>query len=64
VVDLMDALRTSIGGAEPAKDSKPAKKPRKAARGQKEMLMPLAGKKPATEAVAKKPAAKPQRKPA
>ena len=30
VVDLMDALRKSIGAAEPAKDSKPAKKPRKA----------------------------------
>ena len=63
VVDLMDALRKSIGGAEPAKDSKPTKKPRKVARGQKEMLMPIAGKKPAKEAAAKKPAAKPpQRK--
>ena len=38
------------------------KKPRKAAAGQKEMLMPIAGKKPAKEGVAKKPAAKPQRK--
>lgn len=27
VVDLMDALRKSIGGNEPAKESKPAKKP-------------------------------------
>src|SRR6267154_601740 len=62
VVDLMDALRKSIGGAEAAKDSKPAKKPRKVASGQKEMLMPIAGKKPAKEAGAKKPAAKPQRK--
>lgn len=34
--------------------------PRKAVAGQKEMLMPIAGKKPAKEA--KKPAAKPQRK--
>ena len=33
-----------------------------AAAGQKEMLMPIAGKKPAKEAAAKKPAAKPQRK--
>ena len=38
VVDLMDALKRSIandGGAEPAK----GKKPRKAAAGQKEMLL-------------------------
>ena len=61
VVDLMDALRKSIGAvAEPAK-GKPAKKPSKVASGQKEMLMPIAGKKP-KEATAKKPAAKPQRK--
>ena len=56
------ALRKRIGGAEPAKDSKSAKKPRKVASGQKEMLMPIAGKKPAKEAAAKKPAAKPERK--
>ena len=62
VVDLMDALRKSIGAAEPAKGSTPAKKPRKAASGQKEMLMPIAGKKPAKEAAAKKPAGKVQRK--
>ena len=63
VVDLMDALRKSIGGAAAAKDAEePAKKPRKVASGQKEMLMPIAGKKPAKEAAAKKPAAKPQRK--
>ena len=64
VVDLMDALRKSIGGAAAATKApkKPAKKPRKAAAGQKEMLMPIAGKKPAKEAAAKKPAAKPQRK--
>lgn len=64
VVDLMDALRKSIGGgaAESKAPTKSAKKPRKAAAGQKEMLMPIAGKKPAKEAVAKKAAAKPQRK--
>jgi DNA end-binding protein Ku len=62
VVDLMDALRKSIGGAEAAQNSKPAKKPRKAAAGQKEMLMPIAGKKSAKEAAVKKPAAKPQRR--
>jgi DNA end-binding protein Ku len=62
VVDLMDALRKSIGAAEPAKGSSPAKKPRKVASGQKEMLMPIAGKKPAKEAAVKEPAGKPQRK--
>jgi DNA end-binding protein Ku len=63
VVDLMEALRRSVGKeAAPAKLAKPAKKPRKASSGQKEMLMPIAGKKPAKEAAAKKPAAKPQRK--
>jgi DNA end-binding protein Ku len=64
VVDLMDALRKSIGGGAAAAEApkKSAKKPRKAATGQKEMLMPIAGMKPAKETVAKKPAAKPQRK--
>jgi DNA end-binding protein Ku len=63
VVDLMEALRRSVGGeAAPAKTTKPVKKPRKAAAGQKEMLMPIEGKKPAKEAAAKKPAARSQRK--
>jgi DNA end-binding protein Ku len=62
VVDLMEALRRSVGGAATAKPGKPAKKPRKASAGQKEMLMPISGKKPAKEAAAKKPAARPQRK--
>lgn len=65
VVDLMDALRKSIGregAAATEAPKKSSKKPRKAAAGQKEMLMPIAGKKPAKEAAAKKPAAKPQRK--
>jgi DNA end-binding protein Ku len=61
VVDLMEALRRSVGGAQPAKASKPSKKPRKAASGQKEMLMPITGKK-AKETPAKKSASKPQRK--
>ena len=60
VVDLMDALRRSVGGAEPAKPSKPAKKPRKAASGQKEMLMPIQGKK--AKESAKKPTSRPQRR--
>jgi DNA end-binding protein Ku len=64
VVDLMDALRKSVGGAaaETRAPKKAAKKPKKAAAGQKEMLMPIAGKKQAKETTAKKPAAKPQRK--
>ncbi|MET4482053.1 Ku protein [Bradyrhizobium sp. F1.13.3] len=63
VVNLMEALRRSVGQeAAPANASKPAKKPRKAAAGQKEMLMPIAGKKPAKEAAAKKAPPKSQRK--
>jgi DNA end-binding protein Ku len=58
VVDLMEALRRSVGGAsaETKAPKKSGKKPRKAAAGQKEMLMPIAGKKQAKETVAKKPA--------
>src|ERR1700709_2362526 len=43
VVDLMDALRKSIGGGDAARPeaSKKAKKSKKAAPGQKEMLMPI-----------------------
>src|SRR6266481_5712214 len=63
VVDLMDALRKSIGGATATpKGSKPAKKSKKASPGQKEMLMPIAGKKPARDAAAKKPTSKSHRK--
>jgi phenylpyruvate tautomerase PptA (4-oxalocrotonate tautomerase family) len=52
-----------IGGAptETKAPKKSAKKPREAAAGQKEMLMPIAGKKAAKETTAKKPASK-QRK--
>ncbi|MET4218200.1 non-homologous end joining protein Ku [Bradyrhizobium sp. LB14.3] len=58
VVDLMDALRKSVGGAaaETKAAKKPVKKAKKAAAGQKEMLMPIAGKKPAKETAVKKPA--------
>ena len=64
VVDLMEALRRSVGGAsdETKAPKKPTRKAKKAAAGQKEMLMPIAGKTPAKEATAKKPAARPQRK--
>jgi DNA end-binding protein Ku len=64
VVDLMEALRRSVDGAaaETKAPKTSAKKPRKASSGQKEMLMPIAGKKPAKEAAAKKPAGRQQRK--
>ncbi|MCK1326340.1 Ku protein [Bradyrhizobium sp. 156] len=64
VVDLMDALRKSVGAAtgETKAPKKPAKTAKKAAAGQKEMLMAIAGKKPAKDAAAKKPAARSQRK--
>jgi hypothetical protein len=45
VVDLMEALRRSVGGAAAETKAPKSKKPRKAATGQKEMLMPIAGKK-------------------
>jgi DNA end-binding protein Ku len=64
VVDLMEALRRSVGGAAPETKApkKSSKKPRKAAAGQKEMLMPIEGKKLAKEAAGKKLTAKSQRK--
>jgi DNA end-binding protein Ku len=64
VVDLMDALRKSVGGAaaETKAQNSSAKKSKKAAPGQKEMLMSISGKKPAKEAAAKKPAARTRRK--
>jgi hypothetical protein len=63
VVDLMEALRKSVGGAatESKPAVKPAKKSKKASAGQKELLMPIAGKKTAKETAAKKPAARSQR---
>jgi DNA end-binding protein Ku len=65
VVDLMEALRRSVGGraAETTAKSrgKASKKPRKAAADQKEMLMPIEGKKQKA-ATAKKSTAKPQRR--
>ena len=53
----MEALRRSVGGAATAKSTK---KSRKASAGQKEMLMPIQGKK--SEETAAKKATKPQRK--
>jgi DNA end-binding protein Ku len=53
----MEALRRSSGATEPAAKSK---KPRKASGGQKEMLMPIEGKKPAKEPAKK--TSRPQRR--
>jgi DNA end-binding protein Ku len=54
VISLMDALKRSISGksapaAKPASAAKPAKgkRPRKAASGQREMLLPISGKRAA-----------------
>jgi DNA end-binding protein Ku len=60
VVDLMEALRKSVGGA--ATERAAGKLAKKASAGQKEMLMPIADKKPAKEAAAKKPSARQPRK--
>jgi DNA end-binding protein Ku len=59
VVDLMEALRRSVGGAaaetkaDARTETKPVKKPRKTAAGQKEMLMPISGPRRAGEVAAK-----------
>jgi len=60
----MEALRRSVSGAaaETKAPKKPAKKARKAAAGQKEMLMPIQGKRPPKEAAAKKLATGQRRK--
>jgi DNA end-binding protein Ku len=53
VISLMDALKRSISGKPPAAKPEPAakpakgKKPRKAAAGQREMLLPISGKRAA-----------------
>jgi DNA end-binding protein Ku len=49
VVDLMDALKKSLATAA----TSTGKKPRKATAGQKEMLLPIEGKKPTTKKTAK-----------
>ena len=55
VINLMDALRQSIRQAEAAPPP-PAKKPKKQIDGQKEMLLPIEGKKQAQRDAGKKPA--------
>jgi hypothetical protein len=59
-IGCMDALRQSISKAS-SPPAKPDKKTRKASAGQKEMLMPIQGKKGANETTAKKSASR-QRK--
>jgi len=56
VINLMDALRRSLGEKAPAARKAPVKKARKRIEGQKEMLLPISGKK---EKEAAKPAARP-----
>ena len=59
----MAPLRKSVGAAaETAAQKKPAKKPKKASAGQKEMLMSISGKKSAKETAAEKAPARSQRK--
>jgi DNA end-binding protein Ku len=53
--------RASVGPATPAPATS-TRKPRKAASGQKEMLMPIDGRKAAKETTGKKWESKPQRK--
>jgi DNA end-binding protein Ku len=64
VVDLMEALKRSVGGAAPkaSASQKAAKKPSKRSTGQKEMLMSIEGKKPAKAGRAKKSTAGKHRK--
>jgi DNA end-binding protein Ku len=50
VVDLMDALKRSISADAKTAPRAKAKKPRKAAAGQKEMLLPIGGKRTAKDA--------------
>jgi DNA end-binding protein Ku len=63
VITASAMLRRSVGGgAAETKAAKAAKKPRKAATGQKELLMPIAGKKQAKAMAANKPTGRQQRK--
>jgi DNA end-binding protein Ku len=63
VVDLMDALRKSLAGGQQSAPAAKAKKTKKRAAGQKEMLLPISGKGEGQQAGRKK-AAKSARSPA
>lgn len=59
VFDLMEALRRSLAGApkpaEAVSEKAQAKRPKKRIEGQREMLLPIAGKKPAEAKLTAKP---------
>jgi DNA end-binding protein Ku len=57
VINLMDALRRSVQGGK-SKAEKPAKKGKKRVEGQREMLLPIAGKKAAAAKETAKPGAR------
>ena len=57
VVDLMTALKSSLAGQPAAKAPAAKKKKAKAATGQREMLLPISGKKDEAKETAKAPAA-------
>jgi DNA end-binding protein Ku len=61
VGNVVDGALLRSVGQDRAPKPRP-KKPRKAATGQKEMLLAISGKKPAKENAAKKTTPKPQRK--
>jgi len=62
VINLMDALRRSVRSEEQSGGKKTAKRGRKRIEGQKEMLFPISGKKPAKEVARKSTRASVRRK--
>jgi DNA end-binding protein Ku len=65
VINLMDALKRSLANEKHSAPPAKAKKPRKAAAGQREMLLPISGKRAAKEEAREpKKAEKPVRAPA
>jgi DNA end-binding protein Ku len=66
VINLMDALKRSLASEKQSAPAAKGKKPRKAAAGQREMLLPISGKRAKEEAKAQAPkkAEKPVRAPA
>jgi DNA end-binding protein Ku len=66
VINLMDALKRSLTSEKQPAPAEKGKKPRKAAAGQREMLLPISGKRAKEEAKAQAPkkAEKPVRAPA
>ncbi|HWX05653.1 MAG TPA: Ku protein [Bradyrhizobium sp.] len=66
VINLMDALKRSLASEKQSDAPAKGKKPRKAAAGQREMLLPISGKRAKEEAKAQAPkkAEKPVRAPA